>query len=355
MTNGGKMKEIVIDDKKIGQAHKPYIIAELSANHDGKIEKALEMLEAAAKTGVDAIKIQSYTADTMTIDCDQPDFQIKGGLWDGYKLYDLYKWAQTPFEWHKTLFDRAKELGVTLFSTPFDETAVDLLEKLNAPAYKIASFELTDLPLIKRVAQTGKPIIMSTGMANLSEIEDAVNTARDNGCDDIVVLHCISSYPSPIDQANLATIPVIAEKFKCMSGLSDHSLGTVVPVASIVMGACVIEKHFKLEGDEKGPDAAFSLEPSEFETLCKDTENAWKAIGEAGFEHKPAEKANVKFRRSIYFVNDLKKGHVVTEKDIRRIRPGFGLSPKHFDDIVGKELLVDVSRGTATSWEHFSS
>ena len=345
------MKEITIDNYKIGKGHKPYIIAELSANHNGSLAKALQTIEEAAKCGADAIKLQTYTPDTMTIDCDAKDFQISGGLWDGYKLYDLYKWAQTPFEWHEAMFKKARELGITVFSTPFDETAVDLLEELNTPAYKIASFEVTDLPLLKKIAQTGKPIIMSTGMANLEEIEDAVRTIKENGCKELVVLHCISSYPSPIDQANLATIPDIASKFDCLSGLSDHTMGTVVSVASIALGACVIEKYFTLDRNDKGPDSEFSLEPHELKKLCEETKAAWQAIGEAGYERKPAEKENVKFRRSIYFVKDIKTGEKITEEHIKRIRPGFGLAPKHFEELLGKTVKADIKRGTATSWD----
>ncbi|MGF1730514.1 pseudaminic acid synthase [Photobacterium kasasachensis] len=345
------MKTIYIDGRAIGPNHKPYIIAELSANHNGSIDRALETIEMAKAAGADAIKLQTYTPDTMTIDCDKPDFQVKGGLWDGYKLYDLYEWAHTPFEWHKAMFEKARELGITVFSTPFDESAVELLEELDAPAYKIASFELTDLPLIKRVAQTGKPMIMSTGMANYQEIKEAVETARDNGCNELVVLHCISGYPSPVDQANLATIPNIAQEFDCIVGLSDHTLGTVVSVASIAMGASLIEKHVTLSREEKGPDSEFSLEPQELKQLCDDTESAWKAIGTAGYERKPVEEASMKFRRSVYFVKDIKAGDVITNDDIRRVRPGYGLAPKYYDDLIGKRAKVDIDFGTATSWD----
>lgn len=343
-------KFITINGRKIGPKYKPYIIAELSANHNGKIEKALEAIEVAAECGVDAIKIQSYTADTMTIDCDQADFQIKGGLWDGYKLYDLYQWAQTPFEWHEKIFAKAKEVGVTLFSTPFDETAVDLLEQLKAPAYKLASFEITDLPLIKRIAQTGKPLIISTGMANLEEIEEAIRTARENGCKELVVLHCISAYPAPFEQANLATIADISEKFDVIGGLSDHSLGTVVSVTSVALGASLIEKHFTLDRNDKGPDSEFSLEPDELKRLVIETEAAHKAIGVAGYERKPVEESSVKFRRSLYFVSDIKQNERITEKHIRRIRPGFGLAPKYYENIIGKKVNQSITRGTAVSW-----
>jgi len=342
---------IEIDGKKIGPDHKPYIIAELSANHNGSIDKALETIEAAAKCGVDAIKLQTYSPDTMTIDCDLEDFQVKGGLWDGYKLYDLYKWAQTPFDWHQQLFAKARELGLTIFSTPFDESAVDLLEALDAPAYKIASFEVIDLPLIKRVAQTGKPMIISTGMANLSEIEEAINTAKDNGCTELVVLHCISAYPAPASQSNLATINDIAKRFDVIPGLSDHTLGTVVSVASIALGACLIEKHFILDRNEKGPDSEFSLEPAEFTALVNDTKAVHQAIGVAGYERKPVEEASMKFRRSLYFVKDLQQGEIITKEHLRRIRPGYGLAPKHYDDIIGSKALKSIKRGTAVNWE----
>lgn len=347
-------KYIEIDGKRIGKDYKPYIIAELSANHNGSIENALKTIEEAARCGADAIKIQSYTPDTMTIDSDKEDFQVKGGLWDGYSLYDLYKWAHTPFEWHEQLFAKAKEVGITLFSTPFDETAVELLESLDAPAYKIASFELTDLPLIKKVAQTGKPMIMSTGMANLQEIEEAITTARENGCEDLVVLHCISAYPAPFEQANLATIPDLANRFDVISGLSDHTLGTVVSVSSVVLGACLIEKHFILDRNEKGADSEFSIEPHELKRLVAETEAAHKSLGVAGYERKPVENASMKFRRSLYFVKDLAAGEVITEQHLRRIRPGYGLAPKYFDDIIGKRAAVNIQRGTAANWELMS-
>ena len=341
---------ITINGRKIGPEYEPYIIAELSANHNGKIENALKAIEVAAQCGADAIKIQSYTADTMTIDCDKEDFQITGGLWDGYKLYDLYQWAQTPFEWHQQIFAKAKELGITLFSTPFDETAVELLEQLEAPAYKLASFEITDLPLIKRIAQTGKPLIMSTGMADLNEITEAITTARENGCNELVVLHCISAYPAPFEQANLATITDIAQKFNVISGLSDHSLGTVVSVTSVALGASLIEKHFTLDRNDKGPDAEFSLEPNELRTLVNETKAAHQAIGVAGYERKAAEQPNLKFRRSLYFVKGIKQGETITEQHIRRIRPGYGLAPKYYQHILGKKVSQNVCRGTAVSW-----
>jgi pseudaminic acid synthase len=347
------MKDVTIDGVKIGPGHSPYIIAELSANHNGSLERALETIDEAKRCGASAIKLQTYTADTMTIDSDRPEFLIKGGPWDGFKLYDLYKWAETPFEWHKEMFEHAHKIGLTVFSTPFDETAVDLLEELDAPAYKIASFELTDLPLIEYVARTGKPMIMSTGLATEFEIEEAVSTARKAGCEELVLLHCISSYPAPMEQANLAQVKELGQRFDAVAGLSDHTLGTAASIAAVALGACLIEKHFILSRDDGGPDSGFSIEPDELERLCKDTRDAWAAVGNKGYERQKAEEANRIFRRSIYFVRDLKAGEKVGEKDIRRIRPGVALEPKYFKTLIGKTLKTDVNRGTPTSWEHF--
>jgi N-acetylneuraminate synthase len=338
----------------IGLNHPPYVIAELSANHNGSLERALESISMAKEKGASAVKIQTYTADTITIDCDSEDFQIHGGLWDGYKLYDLYKWAETPYEWHKPMFDHARKIGITLFSTPFDETAVDLLEDLNTPAYKIASFEAVDLPLIEYVAQTGKPMIISTGMAKLQEIEEAVDTARQAGCKELVLLHCISSYPAPIEQSNLRTIPDLAQRFGVIAGLSDHTLGTTAAIAGIALGACVIEKHVTLSRQDKGPDSDFSLEPDELATLCQSTKDAWSAMGTAGYERKESEKSSLKFRRSIYVVNDIKKGELFTKKNIRRIRPGFGLPPKYYGDILGTTSTSDISSGSALDFNHIT-
>ena len=341
---------ISINGVKIGLGYKPYIIAELSANHNGSIEKAFAAIEAAAKTGVDAIKIQSYTADTMTIDSDKADFKISSGLWQGYTLYQLYQQAHTPFEWHKPLFEKAKSVGITLFSTPFDESAVDLLVSLDAPAYKIASFELTDLPLIKYVAQTKKPMIMSTGMASIDEIEQAIVTAKENGCSELVVLHCISAYPAPAEQSNLATIKDIADRFQVLAGLSDHTLGTSVAVASVALGACLIEKHFTLDRNDQGPDSSFSLQPEEFKTLVADTATVHKAIGQVNYQRGAAEQESVKHRRSLYFVRDLKSGDTITEQDIKRIRPGLGLAPKYYSQVLGQKVNQNIERGTAVSW-----
>jgi len=340
-----------INNRIISNQHSPYIIAELSANHNGDIQRAFESIKAAKECGADAVKIQTYTADTMTIDCDADDFKITGGLWNGYNLYELYKEAQTPYEWHKPLFDYAKEIGITIFSTPFDETAVDLLEDLNAPAYKIASFEMTDLPLVKYVAQTKKPMIISTGLANLEEIAEVVETAKENGCQDLVLLHCISSYPAPIEQSNLKTIPDLAQRFGVLSGLSDHTMGTTVAVASAALGASVIEKHFTLSREDKGPDSEFSLEPHELEQLCRDTKIAYKSLGVAGYQLKDAEKSGLKFRRSLYIVKDIKKGEKFTERNVRSIRPGLGLKPKHLDKVIKSKAVCNIKRGTPVSFD----
>lgn len=344
--------DIIINGRKIGPSHPPYVIAELSANHNGNIERAFETIKAARDSGADAIKIQTYTADTMTIDCDTEEFMIRGGLWDGYKLYDLYKWAETPFEWHKAIFDYAASIDITLFSTPFDESAVDLLESLDTPAYKIASFEATDLPLIRYVASKGKPMIMSTGMCSEQEIEEAVAAAREGGCKELVLLHCISSYPAPIDQANLKQMSNLAKRFNSMPGLSDHTLGTTASVAAVALGACLIEKHFTLSRQDKGPDSEFSIEPAELKRLSQDTHDAWVALGNAGFDRQKAEESSKRYRRSLYFVKDMKAGQAISELDIRRIRPGYGLAPKHFDEVIGLTVKADVQRGTALQWEH---
>jgi len=348
------MSEIVIDGRKIGPEHPPYMVAELSANHNGKLQKALDTITKAKACGADAVKLQTYTADTMTIDSDHEDFCIQGGLWDGYKLYDLYKEAETPFEWHKIMFGHARKIGITCFSTPFDETAVNLLEDLNVSAYKVASFEATDLPLIKYIASTRKPLIMSTGMANLEEIEEMVVTAREAGCKDMVVLHCLSSYPAPIEQSNLLTIPDLSKRLGVQVGLSDHTVTNTASVVATSLGATLIEKHFILNRSDKGPDSEFSIEPSELELLCMEVKDAWTSLGVAGYERKPAEELNIKFRRSVYFVKDIKSGEIIQPEHIRRIRPGFGLMPKFEEQMIGKTVKQDIKRGTATSWELFN-
>ncbi|MCF7355625.1 pseudaminic acid synthase [Vibrio sp. CK2-1] len=339
-------KYITINNRKIGPDFPPYIIAELSANHNGDINRAFKIMEEAKKAGADAIKLQTYTHETITMDCDSEDFKIHGGLWDGQTLYELYKGAHMPWEWHQPLFEKAKELDITIFSSPFDFTAVDLLEDLSAPAYKIASFELIDLPLIKRVAQTGKPMIMSTGMANQEEIQEAIDTARNNGCEELVVLHCVSGYPAPADQYNLRTIADISERFDVLSGLSDHTIDNATAIASVVLGASLIEKHVTLDRNGGGADDSFSLEPHELTQLCKDAKTAWQAMGKVNYERAEAEKGNVKFRRSLYVVKDIKAGEKITPENVRSIRPGFGLAPKFYDEIMGKIVTKDLESGT---------
>lgn len=344
---------IKIAGRKIGPDYAPYIIAELSANHNGDINRAYQIMEEAKKAGADAVKLQSYTHETITMDSNAEEFQIHGGLWDGQTLYELYKGAHMPWEWHKPLFEKAKELGITIFSSPFDFTAVDLLEELNTPAYKIASFELVDLPLIKRVAQTGKPMIMSTGMANQEEIQEAIDTARNNGCKELLVLHCVSGYPAPADQYNLKTIADISDRFGVLSGLSDHTIDNATSVAAVVLGACLIEKHVTLDRNGGGADDSFSLEPHELTQLCKDTKTAWQAMGKVNYERTEVEKGNVKFRRSLYVVKDIKEGEEFTADNVRSIRPGFGLAPKYYDDVIGKLSKAELKYGTPLSFDHF--
>ena len=348
---GNAMNHVYINKRKIGASEPPYIVAEVSANHNGKIGKAMEIMSAAKASGADAVKLQTYTPDTITLDCDKADFLITEGPWKGYKMYDLYGLAHTPLEWHKALFDHARALNITCFSSPFDKTAVDLLEDLNAPAYKIASFEAIDLPLIKYVASTGKPMIISTGMASLVEISQAVEVALENGCSNLVLLHCISAYPAPINECNLTTIQDLAKQFPVVVGLSDHTLGTTASITSVALGACFIEKHFTLSREDIGPDSDFSLEPLELTQLCNSTRDAWLSLGTPGYDRKPSEKSNAQFRRSLYFVEDVKKGERVTENNIRSIRPGFGLEPKYYEEVLGKILIEDIERGCPVKWE----
>lgn len=345
------MKEISIHNRKIGLNYPPYIIAELSANHNGSLEAALSLVEAAHKAGADAIKIQTYTADTITLNSNRPEFTIQGGLWNGRTLYDLYQQAHTPWDWHKPLFEHAAKLGITMFSSPFDKTAVDLLEDLNAPAYKIASFEAVDLPLIRYVAQTGKPMIISTGMADKEEISEAIEAAKSGGCKELAILHCVSGYPAPPEDYNLLTLQDMREHFDLVTGLSDHTLDNTTAIASIILGASIIEKHFTLDRMGGGPDDSFSLEPEELRALCKDTKTAWLARGTVNYARKSSENGNVQFRRSLYFVTDLAKGDLITEDNVRSVRPGHGLAPKHFESILGRKVKTDIFANTPVSFD----
>jgi N-acetylneuraminate synthase len=335
--------EMTIAGRKIGSGHAPYVIAEMSANHNGDLAAALRIIELAKENGADAIKIQTYRPDTITLNSDLPDFQIEGGLWGGRTLYDLYEWAHTPWEWHKTLFEHARKVGITLFSSPFDTTAVDLLEELGAPAYKIASFEAVDLPLIKYVARTGKPMIISTGMADAEEIQEAIDAAREGGCKELAVLHCVSGYPAPAADYNLRTLPDMIERFGLITGLSDHTLDNTTAVCSVALGASIIEKHFTLDRNGGGPDDSFSLEPADLKALCTGARTAWEALGQVNYARKSSEQGNVKFRRSLYFVKDLKKGDTITADAVRSVRPGYGIAPKHLDQLIGKTVNRDVA------------
>ena len=332
---------------------KPFIIAEMSGNHNHSLERALAIVDAAAEAGVDALKLQTYTADTMTIDKSDGEFFISddNSLWKGESLYSLYQKAYTPWEWHKAIFERCREKGIIGFSTPFDFTAVDFLEELNCPIYKIASFENIDLPLIKRVARTGKPMIVSTGMASVSELQELVDTARDNGCEDLTLLKCTSSYPATPEGTNLLTIPHMQELFKCNVGLSDHTLGIGAAVASMALGARVIEKHFTLCRADGGVDSAFSMEPAEMAQLVRECNTAVQALGHVSYEMQEQEKNSLKFRRSLYVVEDMKSGDVLTDENLRSIRPGLGLPSKFYEDLLGKKVRCDVKKGTAMRWE----
>jgi pseudaminic acid synthase len=340
-----------IAGRAIGPGEPPYIIAEMSANHNGSMDDARAIIDMAAEAGADAVKMQTYTPDTITLNADGPEFQIKGGLWDGETLYSLYQKAYTPWEWHAPLFDHARAAGITIFSSPFDPTAVDLLEGLDAPAYKIASFEAVDTPLIRRAAQAGRPLIISTGMANIAEIEAALAAAREGGARDIVLLHCVSGYPAPPGDYNLATIPDMAARFGVPVGLSDHTLGTATAVAAVALGACVIEKHVTLDRSRGGPDDAFSLEPGELKTLVRDARTAWEAVGRPNYERTESERGNVQFRRSLYFVRDLRKGDTITPDAVRSVRPGFGLPPAALDTVIGRTTARDIEANTPVAWE----
>ena len=341
---------ISIAGRRIAADAPPYVIAELSANHNGKLDTAMKIIEEAKQAGADAVKLQTYTADTITLNSDAEEFQIHGGLWDGKTLYQLYQEAHMPWEWHKPMFDHARKLGITIFSSPFDNTAVDLLEDLNVPAYKIASFEAVDLPLIKYVAGTGKPMIISTGMADAEEIQEAIEAAREGGCQELAILHCVSGYPAPAEDYNLCTIPDMIERFGLVTGLSDHTLDNTTAIASVVMGASIIEKHFTLDRSGGGPDDSFSLEPAELTALCRDSKTAWAALGKVDYGRKSSEQGNAKFRRSIYAVKDISSGTVITAKHVRSIRPGYGLMPKHMDRVIGSRAKTDIPRAKPIDW-----
>lgn len=336
---------VLIDGRMIGEGYAPYIIAEMSANHNGSIENAKKIILEAKKAGADAVKLQTYRADTITLDCKTEQFQIKGTLWDGQSLYELYEKAHMPWDWHKPLFDYAAKQEITIFSSPFDYTAVDLLEDLNAPAYKVASFEAIDLPLIKYVAATKKPMIISTGMANEEEIQEAIDAAKSGGCEQLVVLHCVSGYPADPADYNLATLADMRERFGVLVGLSDHTISNTTAVSSVALGACLIEKHFTLDRTGGGPDDSFSLEPKDLKQLCDDSKVAWQALGKVNYERKEGEKGNVQFRRSLYVAKDIKQGEILTMDNIRSVRPGYGLAPKYLDDVLGKKARRDCSFG----------
>jgi len=348
------INKLVLSGRNIGEDYPPFIVAEMSGNHNKSLETALKIVEKAYESGADALKLQTYTPDTITIDYDKDEFFISdpSSLWKGRSLYDLYKDAYTPWEWHKPIFDRCKELGLICFSTPFDETAVDFLESLDAPAYKIASFEITHIPLLKKVASTGKPVIISTGMSTVSEIFEAIKTIKENGGGDVILLKCTSSYPASPVSSNIRTIPHMKELFGAPVGLSDHTLGIGVAVASVAMGAVLIEKHFTLDRSEGGVDAAFSLEPDELKLLVEESKRGWESLGKISYGITKEETKSKVFRRSIYIIKDMKAGEPFTYENIRVIRPGMGLEPKYFDIVIGKRCNVDLKRGTPLKWDY---
>ena len=350
------MSTIKIAGCKIGNDCPPFIIAEMSGNHNQSLERALEIVRAAAKNGAHAIKIQTYTADTMTLDIDQAEFIVSddNSLWKGKTLHSLYQEAHTPWEWHQAIFSEARKHGIIPFSAPFDSSAVDFLESLGTPCYKIASFENTDIPLIQKVAETGKPLIISTGMASVAELHDTVKVAREAGCKDLILLKCTSTYPAAADNTNLLTIPHMKNLFQCEVGLSDHTLGIGVSIASVAVGASIIEKHFTLDRADGGVDSKFSVEPTEMESLVTETYRAWEALGEIKYGPTAAEIKSIKFRRSLYIVSKIKKGETITSANLRAIRPGLGLAPKHYNSLLGKKATRDINTGTPASWELFS-
>ena len=345
--------DIVIAGRRIGDQHSPFVIAEMSGNHNQSLERALEIVDAAAASGAHALKLQTYTAEMMTLDIDSGDFAItdENSLWKGQSLYSLYEKAHTPLEWHEPILKRCRDRGLIAFSTPFDPRAVDFLERLEVPAYKIASFENTDLPLIRRVAQTGKPMIISTGMASVAELDESVRTARGSGCQDLILLKCTSSYPATPENSHVRTIPHLRELFGTQVGLSDHTMGVGAAVAAVALGATVIEKHFTLARAEGGVDSAFSLEPEEMRMLVVETERAWQSLGSVTYGQTAVEKRSLQFRRSLYIAEDVKAGETLTAANLRAIRPGHGLSPKYMDRLLGKRVNADIKKGTPMSWE----
>ena len=346
--------EFKILDRKIGEKYPPFVIAEMSANHNGDINNAYKIIDMAKRVGADALKLQTYTPDTLTIDSNFEDFQLTDGLWAGKSLYELYESAFTPWEWHEPLFDYAKKIGITIFSSPFDNSAVDLLEDLHTPAYKIASFEAVDLPLIKYVAQTGKPMIISTGMANVEEIVEAIEAAREGGCKELAILHCVSGYPAPSSDYNLKTLTDMRQRFGLVTGLSDHTIENTTSISSVALGVSIIEKHITLDRNGGGPDDSFSLEEKELKELCEGVKVAWQSLGEVDYGRKSSEQGNIKFRRSLYFVKDIKAGEVITKEHVRSIRPGFGLMPKYLDKVINSTALYDAVRGTPVSFDIIS-
>ena len=348
-----KSHAITIAGCTIGEQHPPFVIAEMSGNHNQSLERALEIVEAAAATGVQALKLQTYTAEMMTLNIDSGDFAItdEKSLWKGQSLYSLYEQAHTPLEWHRPILDRCRELGIIAFSTPFDPSAVDFLEEFEVPAYKIASFENTDLALIRRVAQTGKPMIVSTGMASIADLDETVRTARAAGCNDLVLLKCTSSYPASPENSNVRTIPHLKELFGTQVGLSDHTMGVGAAVAAVALGATVVEKHFTLRRADGGVDSAFSLEPEEMKALVIESKRAWQSLGLVSYGQSDVEKRSLQFRRSLYIAEDVKAGETLTQKNLRAIRPGHGLSPKYMDRLLGKRVNADAKKGTPMSWE----
>jgi pseudaminic acid synthase len=346
---------ISINGRKIGVNYSPYVIAEMSANHNGDINNAYKIIDMARAARADAVKLQTYTPDTITLNLNTPEFMIEGGLWNGQSLFELYEGAFMPWEWHQPLFEYAKKIGITIFSSPFDNTAVDLLEGLNTPAYKIASFEAVDLPLIKYVAQTGKPMIISTGMADAKEIQEAIEAAREGGCKELAILHCVSGYPALAEDYNLKTLVDMQQKFGLVTGLSDHTIDNTTAITGVGLGASIIEKHVTLDRNGGGADDSFSLESKDLTELCMGASIAWGALGRVDYGRKSSEKANVKFRRSLYFIKDIKKGEVITAEHIKSIRPGYGIAPKYMTDVLGCKAVSSVRRGTSVSFNHFAN